>query len=180
MSYISYMRGLVGHAKIFLAFASVVLRDQAGRILLQRRADFDVWGLPGGCLELGEDILSCARRELLEESGMTAGPLRLVGIYSEPAYDTVYPNGDQVQQYTVCFEGCLKDGKLTADGVETRRVLVFSLRTRLPQPGCPFTTRLCLSVLCAAALPHFRLPLPCQPRSTRSAICAHVSVMCHI
>lgn len=125
MSYISYIRGLVGHEKIFLAYASVVLRNAEGSILLQRRMDFDVWGLPGGCLELGEDILSCARRELLEETGLTAGPLRLVGLYSEPAYDTVYPNGDQVQQYTVCFEGYQVAGELTADEIETRDLHFF-------------------------------------------------------
>ncbi|OGO71888.1 MAG: hypothetical protein A2Z49_04320 [Chloroflexi bacterium RBG_19FT_COMBO_56_12] len=126
MSYISYIRDLVGHQKIFLAFASVILRDEAGRILLQRRADFNTWGLPGGSLELGEDIVSCARRELLEESGLTAGPLRLVGIYSEPAYDTVYPNGDQVQQYMVCFEGCRAGGELVVDGIETRDLRFFA------------------------------------------------------
>jgi 8-oxo-dGTP pyrophosphatase MutT (NUDIX family) len=130
MSYISYIRDLVGHQKIFLAFASVILRDEAGRILLQRRADFNTWGLPGGSLELGEDIVSCARRELLEESGLTAGPLRLIGIYSEPAYDTVYPNGDQVQQYTVCFEGCRAGGELVVDGIETRDVRFFAPESR--------------------------------------------------
>lgn len=120
MSYIAYIRGLVGHTKIILAYASLVLRDESGRILLQRRGDIDIWGLPGGILELGEDILSCARRELIEESGLLAGPLRLVGVYSEPSYDTVYPNGDQVQQYTVCFEGLRSGGELVIDGVETR------------------------------------------------------------
>jgi 8-oxo-dGTP diphosphatase len=125
MSYISYIRALVGHHKIFLAYASLVLRDEAGRILLQRRADFDIWGLPGGSLELGEDILTCARRELLEESGLMAGALRLVGVYTEPAYAAVYPNGDQVQQYTVCFEGCRTAGELHADGIETLDLRFF-------------------------------------------------------
>jgi 8-oxo-dGTP diphosphatase len=136
MSYITYIRGLVGHQKIFLAFASVILRDERGNILLQRRADFDIWGLPGGSLELGEDILSCARRELLEESGLMAGPLRLVGIYSEPYFDTVYPNGDQVQQYTVCFEGRQQGGKLVADGIETRD-LRFVSPHEIPAIGLP-------------------------------------------
>ena len=126
MSYISYIRGLVGHQKIFLAYASIVVRDEKGCILLQRRADFEIWGLPGGSLELGEDILTCARRELLEESGLTASALRLVGVYSEPAYDAVYPNGDQVQQYTVCFEGYRTGGELYADGIETLDLRFFA------------------------------------------------------
>jgi ADP-ribose pyrophosphatase YjhB (NUDIX family) len=66
MSYIEWIRSQVGHRRIFLAFTSVVLRDDEDRVLLQRRTDFDVWGLPGGILELDEDLLSCARRELLE------------------------------------------------------------------------------------------------------------------
>lgn len=126
MAYIQYIRNLVGHIKIFMAYASVVLRDEAGRVLLQRRMDFDTWGLPGGCLELGEDILSCAHRELFEESGLTTGNLRLVGVYSEPAYDAVYPNGDQVQQYTVCFEGNQTGGELHADGIETCDLRFFA------------------------------------------------------
>ncbi len=124
--YIQYLRAQIGHSKTFLAFASVVLRDPAGRILLQRRADFHAWGLPGGSLELGEDIQSCARRELLEETGLHAGPLRLVGLYSEPEYDAVYPNGDEVQQFTVCFEAQAAGGEMRADGVENTEQAFFA------------------------------------------------------
>ena len=60
MSYIAWLRGKVGSRKIFLVFGTVVLRDENGRILLQRRSDFDFWGLPGGVMELGEDIEACA------------------------------------------------------------------------------------------------------------------------
>lgn len=136
MSYISYIRALVGHQKIFIAYASVVLRDAQGRILLQRRMDFDVWGLPGGCLELGEGILTCARRELLEETGLSAGPLSLVGVYTDPAYDTTYPNGDQVQQYTVCLRGELAGGNMQMDGVETS-ALQFFAEHELPMDEIP-------------------------------------------
>jgi len=52
MDYVQWIRQRVGRRKIFLAFGTVILRDGYGRILLQKRADFDFWGLPGGALEL--------------------------------------------------------------------------------------------------------------------------------
>jgi 8-oxo-dGTP diphosphatase len=125
MSYIDWLRGKVGYRKIILVYASVVLRDEGGRVLLQRRMDTGFWGLPGGILEPGESILDCARRELLEESGLTAGELRLVGVYTDPRFDTIYPNGDQVQQYTVCFQGQLKGGNMQVDGQEAQQQAFF-------------------------------------------------------
>jgi len=98
MSYIKWLREKIGTQKTILVFTTVILRDEGGRILLQRRADVDRWGLPGGVLEPGENILSCAQRELEEETGLTAGELSLVGVYTDPRYDSVYPSGDQVQQ----------------------------------------------------------------------------------
>jgi len=49
------------------AFAAV--RDDAGRILLVRRADTGNWELPGGRVELGESAVVAAEREVAEESG---------------------------------------------------------------------------------------------------------------
>jgi ADP-ribose pyrophosphatase YjhB (NUDIX family) len=94
--------------------------DEQGRVLLQRRADFDVWGLPGGVLEPGESIAQCARRELREETGLEAAELDLVGVYTHPKWETTYPNGDQVQQYTVCFQGKVAGGEMQVDGTENR------------------------------------------------------------
>ncbi len=133
MSYIEWVRSKVGQRKILLTFASVVVRDDQGRVLLQRRQDFDAWGLPGGVLEIGESILACARRELAEETGLLADELSLVGVYSEPEYEARYPNGDHVQQHTICFQGKASGGSLHPDGVESR-ALAFFETDQLPLP----------------------------------------------
>jgi 8-oxo-dGTP diphosphatase len=126
MSYIEWIRSKVGKHRIFIAFTSVALRDDEGGILLQRRTDFGTWGLPGGILEPGEDLLSCIRRELYEESGLTAGELSLVGVYAGPEYESTYPNGDQVQQYTICFQGNMDGGVMQVDGHESSEQKFFS------------------------------------------------------
>jgi ADP-ribose pyrophosphatase YjhB (NUDIX family) len=118
MSYVAWLRERVGHLKVFLPYATVIVRDDHGRVLLQRRTDFSFWGLPGGVLELDEDIETGARREVAEETGLTVGSLRLVGLYADPRYDIRYPNGDEVQQFTVCLEGRVNGGMIQVDGHE--------------------------------------------------------------
>jgi 8-oxo-dGTP diphosphatase len=58
-----------------------VLSD--GTIVLIRRRDTGQWGLPGGMIDWGEDILITAHRELKEETGLNLVNMRrLVGVYS--------------------------------------------------------------------------------------------------
>jgi ADP-ribose pyrophosphatase YjhB (NUDIX family) len=57
----------------------VLLRGD--EVLLVRRATppgVGQWSLPGGAQELGETAEDCARRELFEETGLSAGPLHMV------------------------------------------------------------------------------------------------------
>lgn len=132
MAYITWLRGKLGRQKTLIVYGTVILRDERQRVLLQRRLDNGLWGLPGGILEPGESILDCARRELHEETGLAAGELRLTGVYSDPQYDVVYPNGDEVQQYTVCFEGRMAGGRMHLDCEETSD-LVFNDIAEIPQ-----------------------------------------------
>jgi ADP-ribose pyrophosphatase YjhB (NUDIX family) len=59
-----------------------------GRIVLIRRRDNGMWGLPGGMVNWGEDIPTTVQRELEEETGLQLSTIRrLVGVYSSPERD---------------------------------------------------------------------------------------------
>ena len=58
--YIRWLREKVGHDLVFLNFAGGCIRNERGEVLLQRRADRDLWGFPGGAMELGESAPAAA------------------------------------------------------------------------------------------------------------------------
>jgi 8-oxo-dGTP diphosphatase len=79
-----------------LLAADCVAVDAGGRVLLIRRRFEPFAGkyaLPGGFIEVGETVEAGCRRELLEETGVRAGPLRIIGVYSDPKRD---PRGHTV------------------------------------------------------------------------------------
>jgi ADP-ribose pyrophosphatase YjhB (NUDIX family) len=64
--------------------ACAVVVDEAGRVLLARRAGQPFrgyWDLPGGFLDEGEDPLDAVRRELREETGLEVAPDDFVGVW---------------------------------------------------------------------------------------------------
>ncbi|SQD92102.1 NUDIX hydrolase (modular protein) [Candidatus Bipolaricaulis anaerobius] len=73
--------------------AAALVRDRAGRVLLVRQqregAAGPLWEIPAGVLERGERPLAAAKRELLEETGLTARRWRYLGtVYPTPGYST--------------------------------------------------------------------------------------------
>jgi ADP-ribose pyrophosphatase YjhB (NUDIX family) len=63
------------------AVADAAIIDDAGRLLLIRRADNGLWALPGGGLDVGETPAEGAVREALEESGVASTPVALAGVW---------------------------------------------------------------------------------------------------
>ncbi len=88
-----------------------VVVDAKGRVLLIRRANPPFKGchaLPGGFVKEGETVEDACRRELLEETGVAADRLTLVGVYSDPGRD---PRGHTV---SVAFLARVKSARPTA------------------------------------------------------------------
>ena len=89
--------------------SAVIWKD--GRLLLQKRSDGGQWGLPGGSVEIGESVTQAIRREVREETGFTVEVGRLVGVYSDPAFQVVqYPDGRVWHYVNLCFECAILDG----------------------------------------------------------------------
>ena len=72
-----------------------------GAVLLVRRGrppSLGAWSLPGGAQELGETAEATARRELLEETGLSVGPLLLAANVDSIHRD---PDGRVRYHYTI-------------------------------------------------------------------------------
>ena len=92
--------------------ASAVVVDDAGRILLHRRTDNELWSIPGGAMEVGESIAETVVREVKEETGLDVEPERVVGIYSNPRHVVEYADGEVRQQFSICFACRLVGGQV--------------------------------------------------------------------
>ena len=127
--YLTWLRSRIGSRKTLLAYATALIRDEQGRALFQQRADFkdEWWGLPGGLLELGESFTACAQREALEETGYHVEPVRMIGLYASPEFDVRYPNGDEVQQFTLALECRIGGGRPRIDESEIIHQCFFDL-----------------------------------------------------
>ncbi len=82
-------------ARPIVGIGIAVLRPDA--VLLVRRGQppsLGAWSLPGGAQELGETAEQAARRELLEETGLTVGALVLAG-----AVDSIHRDDDGRVRY---------------------------------------------------------------------------------
>jgi mutator protein MutT len=101
MGYISDLRKTLGSRPLIMAGAGVILVNEKNEILLGRRTDNGYWDYPAGSMEIGESFEECARREVLEETGLTCGKLEfLMDLSGEDSFYE-YPNGDQV--YLACI-----------------------------------------------------------------------------
>lgn len=135
-SYVWQLRQQLGTSLLLLPGAQVVVVRTDGHVLFQRRVDNGRWEFPAGSCEPGQGFADAAVSELFEETGIQAGRNELVpfGSLSDPHLHTLlYPNGDQVHAFAMCFYLPGWEGTVTPEVSEVLEIDFFPL-DNLPQP----------------------------------------------
>jgi len=118
-------------AKELRPSVAAIIRNAEGHVLLQRRSDNGLWGLPGGSVEIGESVTTAVVREVQEETGLVVEVERLVGVYSNPAFQVVrYKDGNVVHYINTLMTCRIVEGTLQT--CDESLELKFFHPTRLP------------------------------------------------
>lgn len=128
MNYIQSLRSVIGTRPIIAPGAAIIVLNEQNEILLQLRSDTKDWGIPGGGMELGDSFEETAKRELLEETGLTPFQMELLTVVSGEEFYYKYPHGDEVYNVTAIFRTTVVKGKMQADE-ESLDLAYFSLNS---------------------------------------------------
>lgn len=131
--------GELNHKFVLLQDGAVgIIQNEKGEILLQRRSDNDLWGLPGGCQELGESFEETIIREIKEETNLDVDEkdLKLISIVSGKSRMRKYPNGDVVINNTSLYYIEKYSGELKCDE-ESKELKFFDLNNLPPNQHDP-------------------------------------------
>ena len=107
---------------------------EAGRVLMVRRGkppNLGSLAFPGGRIEPGEKLLAAAVRELHEESGIVAEPLRVLTAIDQLHYDD---RGRLAYHYVVVVVLCRRIGGQAVAGDDASEVMWLDERALHSEP----------------------------------------------
>lgn len=124
-NYIESLRKKIGHDTIIQVAGSIIIIDKDKRVLLGKRTDNLLWGYAGGSIEIDEKIEDCAKRELMEETGLKVNSMKLFMINSGVDTHYIYPNGDEVCNVEVIYISNDYSGELKNQEMEISELRFF-------------------------------------------------------
>lgn len=128
MNYIKDLRKKIGHEPVILCSCGCLIFNEKGQVLLQKRSDDNLWGNPGGSMELGETIYDTITREIKEETNLNLKEeeLKVFNIYSGEEQHHIYPNQDEAYFVNIIFETHHIDGTIKLDS-ESKELKFFDI-----------------------------------------------------
>jgi 8-oxo-dGTP pyrophosphatase MutT (NUDIX family) len=140
-NYIRALRERIGTTVLEIPTASVIVFDDARRVLLVRHVEGNEWTTPGGMVEPYETPADAAVRETWEETGLFVRLTHIVGVFGGDICRSTYSNGDEVSWVSTVFGAEAIEGALKPDGEETLEARYFE-RAALDGAHCKRHARL--------------------------------------
>lgn len=128
MEYIKELRKHIGHSPIMMCACGCLIFNENNQVLLQKRSDDNLWGNPGGSMDLGETIYDTVIREIKEETNLDIKKenLKIFNIYSGEEQHHIYPNKDEVYFVNIIFEIHKYSGDIVSD-IESKELKFFDI-----------------------------------------------------
>lgn len=125
--YLKELREKVGHMPLVIPHSVVVLFNDKDEILLEERSDDGYFDFPGGGIDLKESGEEAAKRELFEETGLTAEELRLFNVYTGEITKYVYFNDDVIYGVDLVYLCYKYHGELIPQREEVKSLKFYSI-----------------------------------------------------
>jgi ADP-ribose pyrophosphatase YjhB (NUDIX family) len=123
-SYIKKLRLIAPDEFLILNATAVVITNEKNEILLQKRSDNGLWGLPGGLFELADSISQCAIREVKEETNLDIFLDKFIGVFVNPFMR--WKECDKAKVFSFAFTANITGGELRVNDSESSDLKYFS------------------------------------------------------
>lgn len=124
-SHLQDIREKVGSSLLLCPSVAAVIRDGAGRLMLQEKSSGEGWSLPAGAIEPGETPREAIVREVLEETGYRVTVAGILDVFGGSDFRYTYPNGDEVEYVVILFRCRIEEHVGAPTDSETRSLRYF-------------------------------------------------------